>query len=210
MDALHAIHHLHTADPLDCDDITTNEINPMSNASQSASITNAERALGSFTCRRLNTLDTWPIWHSAEFTQLDQFHALGMYGKPLYPPKTAFILNSYWQYRIKTSSKCRSCNCCNGSPCAAPKLHALAQTYASCIKQPIFHLFCALSAALNMLIYGGDAQDAFTHSPTLKIPTYLCINDAFANWYKDQFKIDLDQRQVLPIQDALQGHPEAA
>jgi hypothetical protein len=143
----------------------------MINALQSASITNAKRALSFFTHHHLKTLDTWPIRHSAEFTQLDQFHSLGMYGKPLYPSKNAIILNRHWQYCIKTSGKCHSHNCCDGSPRAAPKLHALAETYASCIKQPIFCLFCALSAALNMQIYGGDAQDAFAHSPAPKIPT---------------------------------------
>jgi hypothetical protein len=96
-----------------------------------------------------------------------------MFGKPCYPPKNAILLNSHWQYRIKQSGKRRSRNCCDGSACAAPKLHALAKMYASCVEQPIFRLFCALSAGLNLLIYGGDAQDAFAHSPAPKVPTFI-------------------------------------
>ena len=49
----------------------------------------------------------------------------------------------------------------------------MAETYASCIEQPVFRLFLALSASLNYLIYGGDAQDAFAHSPAPTVPTYV-------------------------------------
>jgi hypothetical protein len=147
---------------------------------------------------------------SAEVTQLDQFHTLGMYGEPIKPPPDAIVLSPHWQYRVKTSGKRRSRNCCDGSPRAAPKLHAMAETYASCVKQPVSCLFLALSAALNYVIYGGNAQDAFAHSPAPKVPTFICINDAYADWYKARFGKTLDHRHVLPVQHALQGHPEAA
>jgi hypothetical protein len=149
-------------------------------------------------------------WHAAKRTQLNQFHELGMYGKPCYPPPGAITLSPHWQYRIKTSDKRRSRNYCDGSPRAAPKLHALAETYASCVEQPVSCLFFALAAALNYLVYGGNVQDAFAHSPAPKIPTFVRIDDAFAEWYKHRFNLDLDRRQVLPVQHALQGHPEAA
>ena len=80
----------------------------------------------------------------------------------------------------------------------------------SCVEQPVSCLFFALSAALNYTVYGGDAQDAFAHSPAPKVPTFVQINDAFAEWYKSCFQLTLDHRQVLPVQHALQGHPEAA
>jgi hypothetical protein len=199
LDALCAIHRLHTAEPVDCDDLTPDKIDLMISALQSESITPAGRALSFFTRRRLKLLDTWPLWHKNEVTQLDQFEQLGMYGPPCYPPKDAIVLSSHWQYCIKQCGKRCSRNCCDGSPRAAPKLHALAKTYASCVEQPIFCLFCTLSAAQNLLVYGGDAQDAFAHSPAPKIPTFIRINDAFAEWYKAKFDITLDQKKVLPV-----------
>jgi hypothetical protein len=93
---------------------------------------------------------------------------------------------------------------------AAPKLHALAETYVYCVEQPVSCLFFALAAALNYLIFGGDAQDAFAHSPAPKVPTFVQLDDAFMEWYKAQINITLDRRQVLPVLHALQGHPEAA
>jgi hypothetical protein len=142
-------------------------------------------------------LDTWPQWHASKQTQLDQFHELGMYGKPCYSPPGAITLSPHWQYRIKISGKRHSRNCCDGSPRAAPKLHALAETYASCMEETVSCHFFALAAALNYLVYGGDAQDAFAHSPAPKIPTFVHINKAFAEWYKHRFSIILDCCQVL-------------
>jgi hypothetical protein len=54
---LRAIHALNTATLLDCDDVTNEEIKLMIAALQSEAITDAERALGTFTCRKLKTLD---------------------------------------------------------------------------------------------------------------------------------------------------------
>ena len=207
---IRTIHALRSPGPVDCHDVLDDELHLIIRALQSESITDAERALGSFTRRKLKTLDTWDLWNSAERTQLDQFHTLGMYGTPCKPPPGAIVLSPHWQYRIKTSGKRRSRNCCDGSPRAAPKLHAMAETYASCVEQPIGRLFLALSAALNYVIYGGDARDAFAHSPAPKIPTFIRIDDAFADWYQAKFGKPIDRRHVLPIQHALQGHLEAA
>jgi hypothetical protein len=74
-------------------------------AIQSESITDAKHALSSFTRCRLKTLDTWSLWHANEVKQLDQFQALGMFGKSCFPPKDAIILNTHWQYRIKLCGK---------------------------------------------------------------------------------------------------------
>ena len=89
----------------------------------------------------------------------------------------------------------------------------MAETYASCtIEQPAFRLFLALSASLNNLIFGGDAQDAFAHSPAPTVPTFVAIADeaCYSNWYFDEYGIHLEQGLMLPLLHALQGHPEAA
>jgi hypothetical protein len=60
LDSLRAIYRLHTADPINCDDITNDEIDLIIHALQSESITAAKCALGSFTRRQLKTLVLYP------------------------------------------------------------------------------------------------------------------------------------------------------
>ena len=71
-------------------------------------------------------------------------------------------------------------------------------------------LFTALSTALCYTNYAGDTCDAFAHSPAPRVSTFLRINDAFAEWYEQRFHKPVDRNHVLPIQHALQGHPESA
>jgi hypothetical protein len=58
-------------------------------------------------------------------------------------------------------------------------------------------------------MYAGDAQDAYAHSPGPSTPCYLRIDDAFADWWFRKFGKHIDRSLVIPIQRALQGHPEA-
>jgi hypothetical protein len=60
-----------------------------------------------------------------------------------------------------------------------------------------------------MKVYGGDAQDALAHSPPPATPTCIIIDDAYADWYKARYGVDVDRHLVLPVQHALQGHPES-
>ena len=124
----------------------------------------AERALGSFTRRKLRNLETWPIWKGAEGQQLDGFADLEMYGEPCPRPPGAIVLRQHWMYKIKTDGTLRARNCCDGSKRAVPELHRLSSTYSSCIEHPCMRLFMALSACLNMQILAADARDAYAHS----------------------------------------------
>ena len=166
------------------------------------------------TRNRLKDLDTWNQWQQAEFKQLDQFSQLEMFGDPQPRPvstkkKPNFLLNPLWSYRVKPSGERRSRNCCDGSPRAAPMLRTLTETYSSCIEVPIYRLFTAVTTALNYIQYGGDAQDAYAHSPAPSIPCYVRIDEAFAAWYKARYGKEINREHVLPVQHALQGHPEA-
>ena len=89
-------------------------------------------------------------------------------------------------------------------------LHALASTYSSCVEHPIQRLFFAIAAELNLRIYGGDAKDAYAHSPGPEVPTFVSIDDQYSDWYtyRNEGKT-IDRRKVLPVLKALQGHPEA-
>ena len=136
----------------------------------------------------------------------------GMFGDPIYPvglPKNGIILCLHWQYIVKRTGIQRSRMCCNGSKCAAPQLHALARTWSSCVELPIQRLFLEMCAHSGLTMYGGDATDAYAHSPDPK-DTYLSVDDAYSEWYKDVKGVEISKRQVLPVYHALQGHLESS
>jgi len=178
-------------------------------AIQSQAIIPAEQAIGRFTRRKLRSLSTREQWRYGEHKQLDHFHDLKMYGKPIRKPPGAIVLHPHWQYSIKRDGTRRSCNCCDGLPRSAPLLHGIASTYSSCVEQPVHQLFFALTARENYQVYGGDAQDACAHSPPPETPAFVSIDDAYADWYEHRFKKKLDRSLVLPVLHALQGHPES-
>jgi len=68
----------------------------------------------------------------------------------------------------------------------------------------------ALWAADNLTIDGGDAKDAFAHSPGPSMPTFMKLDDAFCDWHQERVGVLLDKDLALPVPRALQGHPEAA
>ena len=74
--------------------------------------------------------------------------------------------------------------CCNGSKKAAPQLHAVASTWSSCVELPVQQVFLGKASDLGLKVYGGDATDAYAHSPASSDP-YVAIDDAYADWYKD-------------------------
>jgi len=179
-------------------------------ALQSEAITPEEQALPRFSRRALKGLPTWSLWHKNEIEQLNQMHDLGMFGDPVQLPEGGILMRFHWQYRIKVNGKRRSRACCDGSPRAAPEVHSSTNTYASCLEHPIYRLFIALCAADGLTIYGGDAKDAFAHSPGPSKPTFMKVDDAFREWYQARTGVLLDKDLVIPVLRALQGHPEAA
>ena len=69
--------------------------------------------------------------------------------------------------------------CCDGSKRAAPELHAVASTWSSCVEMPVQRMFLGIVAALELVIYGVDVQDAYGHPAAPEVPTYLSIDDAY-------------------------------
>jgi len=185
------------------------EMEMVMQAIQSQAITPAEQAVGRFTRRKLRSLSTWEQWRAGEHKQLDHFHDLKMCGEPVRRPPNAIVLRPHWQCSIKRDGTRRSQNCCDGSPRFAPPLHGIASTCSSCVEQPVQRLFFALAARENYRVYGGDAQDAHAHSPPPETPTFVSIDDAYADWCEHRFKKKLDCSLVLPVLHALQGHPES-
>lgn len=170
--------------------------------------TPAEQALGSFTRRKLKKLPNWDEWRSSEHKQLDGFKKLDMYGEPCFAPKGASVLRQHWQYMLKVGGDRKARNCCDGSS-MSPEILKLANTYSSCIEHPIMRIFFALCAKENLPIFKADATNAYATAPPPEHPTFVKIDDQYADWYKARYGIDLDRRKVLPVRHALQGHPES-
>ena len=117
-------------------------------------------------------MKTWEEWHEEELQQLDNFRKLEMYSDPVDAPPNAIILRPHWQYAVKRDGQQRSRQCCDGSKRAAPRLHALAQTYSACVEEHVQRLFLAISAKENPMIYSGDASGAYSHSPPSHIDVF--------------------------------------
>ena len=179
---------------------------------QSDGMTDEERSLKKFTRHNLMKLANWSDWDVQFDAQLDNHSETGCIGKPV--PRSAthggHILRMHWNNVVKAdgSRKCRAC--LDGSKRAAPWLRQFVQTYASCIEQPCMRLFYALSAALGLIIVFADTKNAYQQAPPPTEQCYLEIDDAYRSWYKKRYGNDIDPtKYVIPLNRALQGHPEA-
>ncbi|KAI2491255.1 hypothetical protein MHU86_23307 [Fragilaria crotonensis] len=54
-----------------------------------------------------------------------------------------------------------------------------------------------------------DATNAYANSPPPEQPTFVFIDDQYADWYLARHGIPVSRDMVLPVQHALQGHPES-
>jgi len=71
-------------------------------------------------------------------------------------------------------------------------------------------LFFALAAVNSLIIIIADTTNAYQQSPPPTEQCFLQIDNAYHSWYKKCFHIDVDpSTHVIPLNKALQGHPEA-
>ena len=98
--------------------------------------------------------------------------------------------------------------CCNGSKKVDPQLHTVASTWSSYVELPMQQIFLGIATDLSLTVYGGDTTNAYAHS-LAPSDTYLAIDDAYADWYKDKFGEEINRRNLLPVKHCLQGHPES-
>ena len=80
--------------------------------------------------------------------------------------------------------------CCNGSKKAAPRLHAVASTWSSCVEFLIQRLLLGICTNSELIVFAGDTMDAYAHSHAPN-DTYLVIKNAYAEWYKDTHGMEL-------------------
>lgn len=183
---------------------------------QTDAMTDEERALPSFTRARLKRLSNWNIWDAAHDAQLSDHFDAGTLGKAIKrPPRSptgrpANVLRLHWASQVKTDGVRKARACLNGSKQAAPWLRDLGQTYASCIEQPCMRLFFALSAVHGCTVTIADTKNAFQQAPGPTEQCFLAVDEAIQSWYFKRFGVKLNPKtDVLPLNKALQGHPEA-
>ena len=163
------------------------------------------------TRRKLKLLpDTeWAIWLESEHKQLQQYEDQQTFGKPCPLPPGANCLPLLWTYLKKDDGRSKARLVCNGAPSKKGSV-TLGQTYAAALEQSGNRIFWAAAAARNMVVYGADASNAFAEAPPPKAPLYVRIDQPFREWWKTKGRPDLPNNYVLPVQKALQGHPESA
>jgi hypothetical protein len=191
------------------------DLHAMISRLQTDCMTDEERKLTNFTRRNLQKLSNWSDWDAAFDAQLDAHFEAGALGLPvLRPPATpdgpANILRIQWSNVVKPNGKRKCRACIDGSRRAAPWLHQFAQTYASCIEQPCMRLFFALAAVYGLISTFADTANAFQQSPPPTRKCYLYVDDAYASWFLKRHGCHIDRSAyVIPVERALQGHPEA-
>ena len=121
-----------------------------------------------------------------------------MYGPPVSAPRDAIVLFQHWNYTVNG----------DGTRKAAPQLKRT-NTYSSCIERPCMRLFFALCDHKGYTSLKVDATNAYANSLPPHQPTFVAIDDQYAGWYLARHGIVVPRDMVLPVQHALQGHPES-
>ena len=60
-----------------------------------------------------------------------------------------------------------------------------------------------------MHVHGIDVINGYQHAPPPATPTYVEIDEQYADWYANKFATPVDRSLVIPLGSNLQGHPEA-
>ena len=160
------------------------------------------------TRRYLKTLTDWNKWQQAEITQLDLYNKQNMFQTPVPRPKGANILNLLWAYKIKDDGTFKARCVCNGNPRRKGTV-TLDHTYAACLEQPGARIFWALAAVEGLIVVGADASNAFAEAPAPKAPLFVEVDDQYREWWMKQGNKPIPRGHVLPVNHALQGHPES-
>ena len=69
-------------------------------------------------------------------------------------------------------------------------------------------LMSALSAALGLICKGYNVGNAYAEAPAPDFKFYMKPDDQFRQWWTEHLNNKpLDDNDVIPIRQALQGHP---
>ena len=137
-----------------------------------------------------------------------------MFGTPIKRPYGATLLPFVWAYSIKIDPITGNLiyearGTCNGGK-RYGKAITMAETYATCVAQPACRLYWAITASEGLISIGADAGNAFAEAPPPVEPFYMVIYDQFHEWWVECLgNPPIPAGYVLPVQNALQGHPES-
>ena len=97
---------------------------------------------------------------------------------------------------------------CNGNPRRKGTV-TLAHTFGACLEQAGARVFWACTALLQMVVMGADASNAFAEASPPKSPLYVIVDKQYREWWEAKGRDPIPPGHVLPVQHALQGHPES-
>jgi hypothetical protein len=167
-----------------------------------------------YTRAQLKKREDYQEWRRSEWSQLDKYELQNMFGTPISRPFEAIILPFVWTYLMKEDPltgilKRKAWATCNGGK-KYGKAVTVAETYATCVEQPACKVYWAMTAQLCLIAMGADAGNAFAEAPPATEPFYMRIDDQFREWWTEcQGRPPIPPGYVLPVNHALQGHPEA-
>jgi hypothetical protein len=111
----------------------------------------------------------WSDWQESEYLQLNQYYDQGLFGTPQWVDEDASVFHTVWTYAIKALDRRKKARfTCDGSP-RSGQARILDETYANCVDQTSSHLFYAIAAAENLLIYGADVSNAFAEATKTRV-----------------------------------------
>ena len=181
--------------------------NPFKTAKMSLLQTKHSKKL---TRRYLKQQPEWSEWLMSEWKQLDQYEAQGTFGKPSLLPPGANCLSLLWTYVVKSDpQKTKKSRCvCDGNPRNKGSI-TWGHTYAKALDHVGHRIFWAAVAQKNFIVRGSDASNAFAEAPPPKHPLYVRTDSPFSEWWASKNRPPIPEGYVLPVQKALQRHPES-
>ena len=168
-----------------------------------------KRSSNKLTRRKLKNMETWPEWQQSEYKQLDQYYDQQMFGEPCRLPAGANVLDLLWTYLVKTDGTKKARCVCNGQPKFKGTV-VFGYTFAKMLDHVGSRIFWGTVAAKNLIVRGADASNAFAEANAPDIPLYVRIDNQYREWYLKRFNKTIPPNYVLPVQKALQGHPESS
>ena len=168
-----------------------------------------KRSSTKLTRRKLKKLPEWNDWLKSEFKQLDQYHEQKMFGEPCPLPSGANVLDLLWTYLVKVDGTKKARCVCNGQPKFKGTV-VFGYTFAKMLDHVGSRIFWGTVASKNLIVRGADASNAFAEANAPEIPLYVRIDAQYKEWYKHRYNKEIPSDYVLPVNKALQGHPESS
>ena len=168
-----------------------------------------KRSSTKLTRRKLKNLPEWNDWLKSEFKQLDQYKEQQMFGEPCPLPPDSNVLDLLWTYVIKENGTKKARCVCNGQPKFKGTV-IFGYTFAKMLDHVGSRIFWGAVASKNLIVCDADASNAFAEAKAPDIPLYVRIDAPYREWYKARYNKEIPPNYVLPVNKALQGHPESS